>query len=180
MKNELVGKKLSVHSYKHNGTLYRRWDKSFVLEDNKDYLVVMNDKITISNLQGKTRRTNEPALWFFPKGEWFNFICMLRGEEVFTYVNIASDFLIEEGAIKYVDYDLDFKIYSNKRWRVLDKREYDENKVQYSYPKKLQSIIESVRKRLQTIIVANKGLVSKEIVQKYFKDYFGGEENTSG
>ncbi|MBR2652200.1 DUF402 domain-containing protein [bacterium] len=43
------------------------------------------------------------------KNDWFNFRITLESQGPQIYVNIASPFFYEESAVKYYDFDIDFK-----------------------------------------------------------------------
>jgi protein associated with RNAse G/E len=82
------------------------------------------------------------------------------------YVNIASPYLIEEDTLKYIDFDLDFKIIGKDLISIkrLDEHEFKENMVKYNYNSKLiekintaeNKILEMYRnKSLMKLIKAN-------------------------
>ena len=69
MDNIKVGDKLMLHCYKHDGTLEHTSDEAVVLEITPDYLVCGNGRTKITEKDGRTHMTNEPAV--FPK-QWDN------------------------------------------------------------------------------------------------------------
>lgn len=57
------------------------------------------------------------------------------------YINLASDFIFEENTIKFVDFDIDIKIYNKKSFDIVDREEFLENKEILNYPAKLEGIL---------------------------------------
>ena len=122
-----VGDKLQIQCYKHDGKIHRCWDEAVVLDVKKDYMVFGNEKTLVTEAQGNTWRTKEPAIMYFFKNKWYNIIVQLKKEGITYYCNIATPFIIEEGTIKYIDYDLDLRIFPNGSFKILDKQEYKMN-----------------------------------------------------
>ena len=86
-------------------------------------------------------------------------------------VDIASPFLYDEGVIKYIDYDLDVKIFPDGSFRVLDKNEYKYHRKLMKYPDKLDSILQSELTDLINMIRANVGPFNRKLVREYKKEY---------
>ena len=50
--NELIiGKKYTIHSYKHNGNIHRSWDEAILLDICDDYLVFGNNKTKVTEAE---------------------------------------------------------------------------------------------------------------------------------
>jgi protein associated with RNAse G/E len=62
-----------------------------------------------------------------------------KNSKFYYYFNLASPFIYEEETIKYIDFDLDFRINDARidRMTELDINEFNENKILYKYPQKL-------------------------------------------
>ena len=73
-----IGDKLEIHCYKHNGKIDRISGEALVLDVAEDYLVCANNKVKITESDGKTHRTKETAILFFYKNEWFNILAQLK------------------------------------------------------------------------------------------------------
>ena len=119
-----VGDKLEIHCYKHNGKIDRISGEALVLDVAEDYLVCANNKVKITESDGKTHRTKETAILFFYKNEWFNILAQLKKFGLFYYCNIATPYIIDDNVIKYIDYDLDLRVFPNGSFKVLDRNEY--------------------------------------------------------
>ena len=61
------GDMLAIHCYKHNGMIYKTWDKALVLDIKENYIVLGNDNVLVTKKDGRTWRTREPAIMFFYK-----------------------------------------------------------------------------------------------------------------
>ncbi len=143
-----TGAKLIIHSYKHNGCIHRAWDEAIFIEETDDYFVFGNDKTKVTESDGRKWRTKEPAIMYFFKNSWFNIIGQLKKTGIYYYCNIASPLIIEDGAVKYIDYDLDLRVFPDGSYKVLDKGEYKYHKTKMNYPEELDKILNSELKKL--------------------------------
>ena len=149
----IKGKWIKIQSYKHDGNLHRFWRKSYVLEDNDEWLIVASRRTQVIEGNGRKWFTKEPAVTFFHENDWFNVIAMLKTEGVVYYTNIASPTLIDYGMAKYIDYDLDVKKFSDGTIKYLDKNEFLRNIENYQYSKELSAIVEY--KQTQVVAMIN-------------------------
>jgi hypothetical protein len=139
--NTIEGRWLDIRCYKHNGTIHRFWDRGLVLENNDDYLIVATKRAKVVENNGRCWFTKEPAVTIFSKKEWWNTICMIKKDGICYYCNIASPSIIDGETIKYIDYDLDAKLFPDKVIKVLDEREYKRHRKQYGYNDELNKIL---------------------------------------
>ena len=114
------GDKLQIQCYKHDGKVHRCWDEAVLLDVKKDYMVFGNERTLVTEAQGNTWRTKEPAIMYFFKNRWYNIIVQLKKDGITYYCNIASPYIIEDNTIKYIDYDLDLRIFPNGSFKILD------------------------------------------------------------
>jgi protein associated with RNAse G/E len=86
------------------------------------------------------------------------------------YVNIASPYIFEEDTLKYIDFDLDFKIIGHELnfIKKLDEHEFDENKKKYNYPDSLINKINEAQQEIETMY-KNKTLKNLIIQKLLFK-----------
>ena len=141
MKNINIGDNLQIQCYKHNGKIHRAWSEAVVLDVKKDYMVFGNNKTTVIESEGNTWRTKEPAIMYFFKDCWFNVIAQLKKDGIYFYCNIATPYIIEENTIKYIDYDLDLRIFPSGEYKVLDRMEYKYHKRIMNYSEDLDKCI---------------------------------------
>lgn len=139
---------IQVQSYKHDGSLHRCWDRNLVISDDDDFLVVASQRTKVTEGDGRRWYTREPAVTLFSKKDWFNVICMFKEDGVNFYCNIASPTLIDQGIAKYIDYDLDVKLFPNGSTRLLDRQEYDKHKKIFNYSDELDRVLQKVTYRI--------------------------------
>ncbi len=162
---------LKIHCYKHNGKIHRIWENAEILDEGKDYLVCGNFKTTVIEHDGRSYKTKEPAIIFFYKNNWFNIIAQFKEYGLFYYCNIASPYVIDEETIKYIDYDLDLRVFPDGGYRVLDKNEYKYHKKIMNYSDDLDIILNKELEKLINMKNNNEGPFDKKVIDKYFKDY---------
>ena len=148
MKKLKKGDRLQIQCYKHDGKVHRCWDEAVFLDEKKDYMVFGNERTLVTEAQGNTWRTKEPAILYFFKDCWYNIIEKIKKEGVTYYCNIASPYIIEDGTIKYIDYDLDLRIFPNGSFKILDRQEYKYHKNKLHYSNKLDVAIRSALSEL--------------------------------
>lgn len=166
-----VGDKLKLYCYKHDGSLEHTSDEAVVLEINDDYMVCGNGRTKITEKDGRSHMTNEPAVLFFYKNRWFNIIGQLKRFGLFYYCNIASPYIIDGKSIKYIDYDLDLRVFPDGGFRVLDRNEYNYHKKIMNYSDKLDKIVKNELSYLIEMKRKNEGPFQEGIVEKYYKIY---------
>ena len=171
MENIKVGDKLNNHCYKNDGNLEHTSDEAIVLENREDVLICGNGRTRITEKDGRSHMTNEPAVLFFYKKHWFNVIGQLKKYGLFYYCNIASPFLIENHIIKYIDYDLDLRVFPDGGFRVLDRNEYNYHKKIMHYSDEIDAIVKNELSYLIDKKRANEGPFQEGIVQKYYNEY---------
>ncbi len=177
MNNINVGDNLTIHCYKHNGILHRVCEESTVLEITEEKIVCANDKTKIIENDGRSYHTNELAILIFYKKNWFNIIAQLKEQGLFYYCNIASPYIIDNKIIKYIDYDLDLRVFPDGGFRILDRNEYKYHKRIMKYSNDLDLII---KEELQTLIELKKDEkepFQKEIIDKYYQKYVNLKKN---
>lgn len=165
-----IGDKVMVHAYKYNGWLYRTWEYPIVIDVSDDYVVLSLLKSRVLSSEENSVRcfsswVCKDTFWYISSKDWFNFMVIVEEEGIRTYINISSPYIYEEGAIKYYDFDLDFKINSTGQWREVDIKEFLENSEKFNYSESLKNIILDVEKKIQ-----------EKINHSYF-DQFNNKDN---
>ena len=118
-----IGQHVEIHSYKHNGNIHRIWHETTILDASDQVLIGANNKTLVMESDGRTWYTREPAVCYYYTEYWFNVLCMLRKDGVYFYCNISSPFVYDQKAIKYIDYDLDVKVFPDFTYKILDEDE---------------------------------------------------------
>lgn len=171
MRKLCIGDKLQIQCYKHNGKIHRAWSEAVILDFKKDYIVFGNNKTQVVEAEGNVWKTKEPAIMYYFKDKWFNVIAQLKKDGIYFYCNIASPFIIEENTIKYIDYDLDLRIFPNGEYKILDKSEYKYHKKLMNYSDELDIIINKAMDDLIDLYLNNFIVFNKNINYKYYEEY---------
>lgn len=171
MKKNCIGDKLQIQCYKHNGKIHRAWDEAILLDYKKDYIVFGNNKTQVIEAEGNVWKTKEPAIMYFFKDRWFNVIAQLKKDGIYYYCNIASPFIIEDNTIKYIDYDLDLRIFPKGDYKILDKGEYKYHKRIMNYSEELDIVINNAMKDLIELYNKNYIIFNKASNYNYFEQY---------
>lgn len=166
-----IGKKYLIHSYKHDGTIHRSWDEAILLEINDNYLIFGNDRTLVQESDGRTWKTKEPAVIYFYKDRWFNIISQNKNDGIYYYCNMASPYVLEDGTIKYIDYDLDLRVFADDSYKVLDKSEYKYHKEKMNYPKEIDRILNEELKELINMAKRKEGPFDRETIAIYYDKY---------
>ena len=170
--NELkIGDCLKIHCYKHDGRIHRAWEEATILYYDDNVLVCGNNKTKVTEGDGRSHKTKEPAIMFFYKDSWFNVIGQLKKQGLFYYCNIASPYIIDENVIKYIDYDLDLRVFPDGGYKVLDRNEYKYHKELMGYSNELDKVLTSELTRLIELKKKDLSPFSKENVFNYYEIY---------
>ena len=169
--NLKIGKKYVIHGYKHNGKIHREWDEAVLLEIHDDYLIFGNDKTKVTESDGRTWRTKEPAVLYFFYKKWYNIIGQYKKNGIYYYCNIASPFVIEEDTIKYIDYDLDLRVFPDGSFKVLDRGEYKYHKKLMNYPEEIDKILKQELTNLIEMARKKEGAFVSGTVEHYCNLY---------
>ena len=175
-----LGHNYIIHSYKHNGNIHRAWDEAVFIEETDEYLVFGNNCTVVTEADGITWRTKEPAIMYFFKDRWYNIIAQMKKDGIYFYCNIATPFILEEGKIKYIDYDLDLRIFPKGDFKVLDKLEYEYHKKIMNYSKELDIVIKNALSELINAYKNNEIMFRNNINLNYLNQYLilKGEKNS--
>ena len=166
-----IGDKLQIQCYKHNKELHRMWKEAVVLDEGKDFLICGNDKTIVIESNGNTWKTKEPAIMYFFKDKWINVIAQLKKDGIYFYCNIATPYIVEDGMIKYIDYDLDLRIFPSGDFKVLDCLEYNYHKKVMNYSEDLDKVIRLSLDELIGLYKNKSKIFDKEIIVKYYEQY---------
>ena len=104
---------------------------------------------------------------FFYKKNWFNIIAQIKDDGTFYYCNIASPYIIENHVLKYIDYDLDLRVFNDGAFKILDRNEYNYHKKLMNYPDEINYII---KEEMTSLIEMKKASVfpfNKETIEHY-------------
>lgn len=171
MKKMCIGDKLQIQCYKHNGKIHRVWDEAVLLDVKKNYMVFGNNRTLVTEAEGNAWKTKEPAIMYFFKDEWFNIICQLKKDGIYYYCNIASPYIIEDETIKYIDYDLDLRVFPTGEYKILDRLEYKRHQKLMRYSKELSTVIEDSLEELITLYNKKAEFFNSDYNRNYYHMY---------
>ena len=176
MKTLCIGDQLQIQCYKHNKKIHRAWEEAVVLDVKKDYIVFGNNKTLVIESEGTTWKTKEPAIMYFFKDRWYNIIDKMKKDGIYYYCNIATPFIIEENTIKYIDYDLDLRIFPKGEYKILDKLEYQYHKKKMGYSDDLDKVINGAMDDLIKEYVDGAFMFNSKKNEEYLKLYLKCKE----
>ena len=128
------GETIKIQSYKHDGNIHRVWSETTILKGTDHVIIGGNDHTLVTDTNGGRSITREPPIVYNHSEYWINVICMFREDGIYYYCNLSSPFVSDEEALKYIDYDLDIKVYPNGKYHLLDEDEYELHMNQMNYP----------------------------------------------
>lgn len=158
------GLDIQIQSFKHDETLHRIWEKATVIDVLENGVVVANKRTKVIESNGRFWHTREPSVTWFFTNKWYNVIGIIKNDEIHYYCNIASPYVADEEALKYIDYDLDIKVIHDFSYKTLDRNEYNKHQRKMEYPPKLKKILEQELLNLKQLIINNEGPFNHKIV----------------
>lgn len=164
------GEKFKTHCYKHDGSIHKCWEENFYLGSTEEYNIFTNYRTKVVEFDGRVWYTKEPAIIFFSKKNWFHIIGQLKNDGTYYYCDIASPHVIEDKTIKYIDYDLDLRVYPNGSFRVLDREEYNYHKMIMGYSNELDKILRDNLTELINRVRNREFPFNDEVIKKYYEE----------
>ena len=73
--------------------------------------------------------------------------------------------------MRYIDYDLDIKVFPDMTYVLLDKDEYEEHKKLMDYPEVIDKILKANIELLQQMIHQKKGPFEPGFIDKWYERY---------
>ncbi len=166
-----VHSEVYIQSYKHDKSLHRTWDRGYVLESDENHCVIVTNKTWVIERDGRRWYTREPAICYFYTDRWYNVIAMIRTDGIYYYCNLASPALYDGEAVKYIDYDIDYKIYEDDTVITMDLDEYNLHKKIMHYPDEIDRIIKKEMGKILQQVKKQEIPFNKEYVENHFQQY---------
>ncbi|QIL50999.1 DUF402 domain-containing protein [Weissella coleopterorum] len=165
------GDYITIKSYKHDGSLHRTWRETMILKTSENEIIGINDHTVVIEDDGRRWVTREPAIVYFHRKYWFNIIAMIRDNGISYYCNLASPFVLDKEALKYIDYDLDVKVYPDGEKRLLDADEYQAHREKWQYSDEVDFVLSEHVKILVDWINQREGPFSEGYVDLWYRRY---------
>ncbi|WP_139492282.1 DUF402 domain-containing protein [Brevibacillus dissolubilis] len=169
--SQVPGSLLRIESYKHDHSLHRSWDKTTLIHTSDTVVIGGNDRVKVTESDGREWRTREPAICTFGRGQWFNIIAMIRDDGVYYYCNIGSPFSLKGQLLSYIDYDLDVKVYPDLTYTVLDQEEFDLHSRQMNYPPIVKERVNRALHEVLEWVQARRGPFQNGFVERWYDRY---------
>lgn len=99
---------------------------------------------------------------------------MIRKTGVHFYCNIASPTLYDGEALKYIDYDLDLKVFPDYKYKILDEEEYQQHKAAMNYSDELDDILHLQLSQLIDMAMNMSGPFRPGFAQHWYHYYQSG------
>jgi len=162
---------IKVQAYKHDGLLHRQWSPAFLVEETSEYWALASKTSLVTEGDGRKWITKENAVFLLFKHRWMNVIAMFKENRgICYYVNIATPTILDHGYLKYIDYDLDIKLYPDHIEKTLDENEYARHIQTYGYPRDLSAAIERSAEEVKAMIAEGRfPFIDSEITDLYHK-----------
>jgi protein associated with RNAse G/E len=142
-----------------------------VLYQDQHLLVTGNNRTKVIECDGRSWHTKEPAICYFYSDLWFNIIGMLKKDGVYFYCNLSSPYLYDGEAVKYIDYDLDIKVFPDGSYILLDEKEYQAHQGSMCYSDEIQDIVLSQIEVLKERIEKKEKPFDLSDIKLYYDQY---------
>jgi protein associated with RNAse G/E len=96
---------------------------------------------------------------------------MIREDGVYYYCKISSPFIADDEALKYIDYDLDIKVFPDMTFILLDEDEYEKHRKEMNYPEVIDKILKSNVQTLISWIRQRKGPFAPDFIDLWYERY---------
>ena len=169
----MLDKEVVVVAFKHNGKVHRTWYQTYLIEETDEYVAVGSTHSFVVESDGRKWHAIEPAVSIFMKEKWFNVVAMIKTSGINYYVNLASPSVMEDNVIKYIDYDLDFKVDNTFQIKTLDEFEYKKHKKMLNYSEDLDAVIKFNFNKVKKLIEERKFPFTHEVIDELYKKYLG-------
>ena len=158
-----------------------------MVEENDDYWALASKASSVTESDGRRWVTKERAIFLLFKKKWMNVIAMFKepctiynkagqpsGEfpgGICYYVNIASPTIFDKGFLKYIDYDLDVKLYPDGLEKTLDENEYMHHASTYGYAPDLEKAVSRSLKEVKNMIDLKKFPFDDEAIEELYNRF---------
>ena len=96
---------------------------------------------------------------------------MIKTDGISYYCNIASPSLIDKDIVKYIDYDLDLKLFHDGGIKVLDENEYERHKNKYQYGERLHKVLTNEVDYIYNLMQSREYPFVDEKIDAYYKEF---------
>ncbi len=160
-----------VQAYKHDGSFHRQWSPAYLALENDDFWALCSRNSQVTEGDGRKWITRENAVFFLFKKKWFNILAMKKDGGMVFYVNIASPTILDDGYLRYIDYDLDVKLYPDGMIRELDQKEYRVHAKRFAYPDWVQRKCQKAEEEIEHMMKEGIAPFNEELCNRIFAEF---------
>jgi protein associated with RNAse G/E len=135
-----VGDKIRVEAYKANGVCYRSWETIVEELDHEQLVTVSPAGSTVEDIKKGRWRTEHSLRAYYWFDKPYNLIEAFEpdGRLMEIYVNISSTPALREGAVTFIDHELDVSRFPPEPAKVHDEDEFAEAVIAFGYSEEFQ------------------------------------------
>jgi protein associated with RNAse G/E len=148
------GEPIIVSALKYDGSEHRNWPGQLVVND-PPLLIV--DALFVEDVQHEllgaiTKGTISTEYYWLDR--WYNIFRFgdKKQQNATFYCNVTIPPRLENGALSYVDLDIDVFVHSDFTYEILDVEDFNTNTRLYSYPKEIERYAYQAVEELKTLI----------------------------
>lgn len=123
-----------------------------MLQETDECWILGSKASLVTECDGRRWMTKEPAIFFLFKEKWMNVLAMQKENGICYYVNIATPTILDGDYLKYIDYDLDLKLFPDERVKELDEHEYQRHEETYGYSQELRNAIRKAMSEAEKMV----------------------------
>lgn len=146
-----MNRPVTIQAYKYGGRLHYEWPAEIIYQ-NEQYVMVLcrAGRALTHHTKGKTFTMPYPSIEIFFFDEWYTCAITFQSpERLMYYCNIAMPAELKEGALSFLDLDLDVLKEPDEDWKVVDRDEFIAHQKELNYPAELVARAELALEQLQ-------------------------------
>jgi protein associated with RNAse G/E len=142
---------IAIHAKKYDGRVRKTWTGGVLSESDELVILVARFEKTVKHNDLGIIEAGTVSFEHFWLDRWYNVFRFHKpdGEMLAHYVNIAMPAKLEGDVLSYIDLDIDVIQWADGRVEVLDRDDFEENQVKYSYP---PDVIASAERALTEVL----------------------------
>jgi protein associated with RNAse G/E len=135
----LAGERVQVRAYKADGRCYRWWYATVEAAGADELVLVTPAGHRVEDVSGGWFSRYSIRAYYWPR-RWYSLmeVYLPDGKLVEIYININSPVEIEEGQVRFTDYELDVSREPPDPARIVDEDEFQAAAARYGYSEALQ------------------------------------------
>ena len=145
---------ITVRVLKYDGSEYRRWQANVSRQEQG--LIVLDAQFEADiqhDLLGDISRGTRTVEYYW-LDRWYNVFRFLEssGATRLFYCNVNMPPVMSDGALTYIDLDIDVLVQPDFSYQILDLEEFEENSSRYDYPEELKAQAHAAVEQLISLI----------------------------